>query len=162
MEDRTRRGTSGQPTATRPRQRGVPSPDNAGRKISRPTAAGIWPVNPTAAAPFSHLSFVISGHFPATSSHPIAPFHHFWTPELISVVLFLQIPHHLKVTTKTKVAEGWIEFFGHHSDCWTKVMVPMSSWSLGLSIDMWFVNFGCRLVSFPFLGCFRKLPRSRD
>ena len=24
-----------------------------------------------------------------------------------------------------------------------------------LSIDMWFVNFGRRLVSFPFLGCFR-------
>ena len=35
-------------------------------------------------------------------------------------------------------------------------------WSLGLSIDMWFVNFGRCLVSFPFLGCFGKLPRSRD
>ena len=31
-------------------------------------------------------------------------------------------------------------------------MVLMSSWSLGLSIDMWFVNFGRCLVSFPFLG----------
>ena len=31
-------------------------------------------------------------------------------------------------------------------------MVLMTSWSLGLSIDMWFVNFGRRLVSFPFLG----------
>ena len=29
-------------------------------------------------------------------------------------------------------------------------MVLMSSWSLGLSIDMWFVNFGRRLVSFSF------------
>ena len=38
-------------------------------------------------------------------------------------------------------------------------MVPMSFWSLRLSIDMWFVNFGRRLVSFPFLGCFGKLPR---
>ena len=66
----------------------------------------------------------------------------------------LQIPHRLKVTTKTKLVDGWIEFFGHHSNCWTKVMVLMSSWSLGLSIDMWFVNFGRRLVSFPFLGCF--------
>ena len=36
-------------------------------------------------------------------------------------------------------------------------MVPMSSWSLGLSIDMWFVNFGRRLVSFPFLYCFGKI-----
>ena len=52
--------------------------------------------------------------------------------------------------TKTKLADGWIEFSGHHNDCWTKVMVLMSSWSLGLSIDMWFVNFGRRLVSFPF------------
>ena len=33
-------------------------------------------------------------------------------------------------------------------------MVLMSSWPLGLSIDMWFVNFRRRLVSFPFLGCF--------
>ena len=33
-------------------------------------------------------------------------------------------------------------------------MVPMSSWSLGISIDMWFVKFGRRLVNFPFLGCF--------
>ena len=32
-------------------------------------------------------------------------------------------------------------------------MELMSSWSLGLSIDLWFVNFGRRLVSFPLLGC---------
>ena len=55
---------------------------------------------------------------------------------------------------KTKLADGEIKFSGHHNDCWTKVMVLMSSWSLGLSIDMWFVNFERRLVSFPFLGCF--------
>ena len=36
-------------------------------------------------------------------------------------------------------------------------MVLMSSLSLGLSIDMWFVNFGRRLVSFPFLGLFRVI-----
>ena len=49
----------------------------------------------------------------------------------------------------------WLDLFsGHHSDCWTKVMVLMSSWYLGLSIDMWFVNFGRRLISFPFLDCF--------
>ena len=97
--------------------------------------------------------FHFYGHFSATSGHPIAHFHHFWTRTHFRGP-FLQIPHRLKVTTKTKLAERWIEFFGHHSDCWTKVMVPMSSWSLGLSIDMWFVNFGRRLVSFPFLGCF--------
>ena len=31
----------------------------------------------------------------------------------------------------------------------------MCSWSLGLSIDILFVNFGRRLVSFPFFGSFR-------
>ena len=30
--------------------------------------------------------------------------------------------------------------------------VLMCSWSLGLSVDICFVNFGRRLVSFPFLG----------
>ena len=33
----------------------------------------------------------------------------------------------------------------------------MCSWSLELSIDMWFVNFGRRLVSFPFFGSFRVI-----
>ena len=80
-------------------------------------------------------------------SRPTADETHFRGP-------FLQIPHRLKVTTKTKLVEGWIQFLGHHNDYWTKVMVPMSSWSLGLSIDMWFVSFGRRLVSFPFFGCF--------
>ena len=36
-------------------------------------------------------------------------------------------------------------------------MVLMSSWSLGLSIDIWFVNFGHRLVGFPFLGNYREV-----
>ena len=92
----------------------------------------------------------ISGHFrPPHSSFPpfLDPLNSFpWS--------LLQIPHRLEVTTKTKLSDDWIEFFGHHNDCWTKVMVLMSSLSLGLSIDMWFINFGRRLVSFPFLGCF--------
>ena len=33
-------------------------------------------------------------------------------------------------------------------------LLDQGSWSLGLSIDLWFVKFGRRLVSFPFLGCF--------
>ena len=76
----------------------------------------------------------------------------FGPSKLIFVVPFLQIPHRLKDTTKTKFADYWIEFSGHHNNLWTKVRVLMCSWSLGLSIDMWFVNFGRRLVSFPFLG----------
>ena len=38
-------------------------------------------------------------------------------------------------------------------------MVPMSSWSLGLSIDMWFVKFGHRLIechASPYGGHFSR------
>ena len=36
----------------------------------------------------------------------------------------------------------------------------MCSWSLGLSVDIKFVNFGRRLVSFPFFGSFRVITES--
>ena len=93
VRNRTRRGTTDGSYCTHTRPRGTPPPDDAGRKILRPTAAGrvgIWPANPTTAAPFSHLSFGISGHFPATSGHPIAPFHQFGPSKLIYVVLFFR------------------------------------------------------------------------
>ena len=74
VRNRTRRGTTDGSYCTRTGPRGAPPPDDAGRKILGPTAAGragIWPTNPTAAAPFSHPSFVISGHFrPPHSSLP--------------------------------------------------------------------------------------------
>ena len=132
-------------------------PDEARREISRPTAserAEFEPAKRRRRPPWVTGNFLIFCPFQAISGHPIAPFHRFWTPLTHFCGPFLQIPHRLKVTTKTKLVEGWIEFFGRHSDFWTKVMVLMSSWSLGLSIDMWFVNFGRRLVSFLFLGCF--------
>ena len=110
------------------------------RRQKRPDRAG------EAAAAAAIVGHQVSLDFPAISGH--------FRPPHSSCGPFLQIPHRLKVTTKTNLADGWIKFSGHHSDCWTKVMVLMSSWSLGLSIDMWFVNFGHRLVSFPFLGCF--------
>ena len=109
VRNRTRRGTTDGSYCTRTGPRGAPPSDDAGRKILRPTAAervGIWPANPTAAEPFSHLSFVISGHFPATSGHPIAPFHHFWTFVTHLRSPFLQISYRLEVTTKTKSAEA--------------------------------------------------------
>ena len=115
-------------------------PDRAAKRRRRP--------------PWVTGNFLIFWPFQAISSQPIAHFNHFWTPLTNFCGPFLQIPHRLDVTTKTKLADGWIEFSGHHSDCWTKVMVLMSSWSVWISIDMWFVNFGRRLVSFPFLGCF--------
>ena len=58
----------------------------------------------------------------------------------------------LKDMTKGSLADGWIVFSGHHRNFWTKVRVLLCSWSLGLSVDIKFVNFGHRLVSFPFLG----------
>ena len=78
VRDRSRRGTTDGSNCTCTGPRGAPPPNDAGRKILRPTAAGsvgIGPANPTAAAPFSHLSFVIlqpfSGHFrPPHSSFP--------------------------------------------------------------------------------------------
>ena len=91
-------------------------------------------------------------HFSVTPGRPIPPFHHFWTLLTHTRGPFLQIPHSLKDTTKTKLADCWIEFFGHHNNLWTKLRLLMCSWSLGLSVDIWFVNFGRRLVSFQFLG----------
>ena len=121
-------------------QGGAPPPDNLGRKISRPTSAGrsrIWPANAAAAANLGHRIFVFFGHFrPTHTSFPsfLGPLNSFpWS--------LFQIPHRLKDTTKTKLVDCWIEFFGHNSNLWTKVRVLMCSWSLGISIDMWFVNF---------------------
>ena len=60
----------------------------------------------------------------------------------------------LRNKTISLVKVLWRNHLVEEATCWTKVMVLMSSWSLGISIDMWFVNFGRRLDSFPFLGCF--------
>ena len=60
----------------------------------------------------------------------------------------------LRNKTISLVKVLWRNHLVEEATCWTKVMVLMSSWSLGISIDMWFVNFGPRLDSFPFLGCF--------
>ena len=157
MGDWTKRGTTGHYHCTRAGQMGGGQPDEVGRKISQPTAAGragIGPAKRRQRPPWVTGNFLIFRPFQAISGHPIAPLHHFWTLWTHFCGPFLQIPHCLKDTTKTKLTNYWIKFSGHHNDCWTKEMVLMSSWSLGLSIDMWFVNFGRRLVSFPFLGCF--------
>ena len=144
---------SGDHYCTRTGQGGVPPSNDLGGKISRLTAAErarIGPTNATTATTLGRRIFVFSGHFrPTHSSFPsfLDPLNSFpWS--------FSPDSSPLKDTTKTNSVDCWIEFFGHHSNLWTKVRVLMCSWSLGLSIDMWFVNFGRRLVSFPFLGCF--------
>ena len=144
---------SGHHYCTHSGQGGVPPPDDLGRKISRPTAVGrarIGPANAAAAATLGRRIFCVFRPFQA---NPYLFSTIFGPYELISVVLSPDSSPFERYE-KTNSADCWIEFFGHHSYYWTKVMVLMSSWSLGLSIDMWFVNFGRRLVSFPFLGCF--------
>ena len=142
---------SGNQYYTHARQGQAPQSDDLGSKISRPVVARLaWigPANTAAAANLGHQIFVFFDHFrPTHISFPT-----FF--DLLNSFLwsFLQIHHRLKDTAKKNSTNSWIEFFGHHSNLWTKVRVLMCSWSLGVSIDMWFVNFGSRLVSFPFLG----------
>ena len=142
---------SGNHYCTRSRQGGVPPPDDLGSKISWPAAAGrarIGPANTVVVANLGRRIFVFFGHFkPTHSSFPpfLDPLNSFLGP-------FLQIHHCLKDTAKTNSATCWIEFSSHHNNLWTKVRIMMCSWSLRLSIDMWVLNFGRRLVSFPFLG----------
>ena len=137
--------------AARATQVGAPPPDDLDCEISRRTAAGraqIGQANSAVAATLGRRILLFFGHFrPTHTSLPpfLDPLNH-------SHGLFSQIPHRLKDMTKTNLVDGWIEFSGHHNNFWTKVRVLLCSWSLGLSIDINFVNFGRRLVSFPFLG----------
>ena len=119
--------------------------DAASGKNFRLAAAGrarIEPAKAAVAASLGHRIFVFFDHFrPTHTSFPsfLDPLNSFsWS-----------------IFADSSSFESYDENkIGHHSNCWTKVMVLMSSWSLGVSINMWFVNFGRRLVSFPFLGCF--------
>ena len=144
---------SGHHYCTRARQGGAPPPNDLVRKISRPTTAGrpwIWPANAAAAATLCRLIFVFFGHFRLThSSFPpfldtLNSFSWSFSPDSSPFERY----------DKNKFGRLLDRVSGHHSNLCTKVRVLMCSWSLGLSYDMWFVNFGRRLVSFPFLGCF--------
>ena len=146
-------GVSCHPLDTRAGQGGAPPPDDLAGQISRRTTAGrsqIGPANAAAAATMGRRILMFFGHSRPTHTS-LLPF----LDPLNSFPWSLsQIPHRLKDMTKTNLADCWIEFFGHHSNLWTKARVLLCSWSLGLSVDIKFVNFGCRLVSFPFLGHF--------
>ena len=89
--DWTKGGTTSHHSATRTGLGGAPPPDSHAGQISRPTAAGRFRIGPAKRrrrAPWVTGIFLIFWPFQAISGHPIAPFHHFWTPELISVVHF--------------------------------------------------------------------------
>ena len=145
------RADSGHHHCTRAGQGGGGRPYDHAGKISRPAAIGharIRPAKATAAATLGRRILVFFGH--SRPNHTILP--PFLDPlNSFSWSLFADSSR-LKDTTKTKLADCWIEFSGHHSNLWTKVRVLMCSWSLGISVDIWFVNFGRRLVSLPFLG----------
>ena len=142
---------SGHLLDTRAIQGGAPPPGDLGYEISRRIAAGCAKIGPTNAAAAAKVGRRISpffGHSRLTYTFLpqfLDPLNSFSCP-------FSQILHSLKDTTKTNLADCWIDFFDYYRNLWTKVRVLMCSWSLGLSIDIKFVNFGRRLVSFPFLG----------
>ena len=120
-------------------------------KFSRPTAAGrarIVPANTAAAPTVGHRILLFFGHSrPTHTSLPpfLDPLNSFpWS--------FSSDSSLFERYDERSLADCWIEFSGHHNNFWTKVRVLLCSWSLGLSVDIKFVNLGRRLVSFPFLG----------
>ena len=142
---------SGHHLATSAGQGGAPPLDDRRREISRPATAGparIGPANTAAAATLGHRISPFSGHSSPTHTSlpplldPLNSFPWSFSPDSSPFERY----------DKTNFADSWIKFSGHHSNLWTKVRVLMCSWSLGLSVDIKFVNFGRRLVSFPFSG----------
>ena len=141
---------------TRAGQGGAPPPDDHLREISPSAAVGrarIGPANTAATATLGGRILSFFGYFrPTHTSLPpfLDPMNSFpWSLSPYSS------PFERYGKKKKKLTDCWIDFSGHHRNLWTKVRVLMCSWSLGLSIDMWFVNFGRGLVSFPFLGHLR-------
>ena len=121
-----------------------------------PDEARIGPVKAAEAVNFGSRIFVFSGNLrPTHISFPpfLDPLNSFPWPLFADSSPF-------ESYDENKVGRLLDRVFRPPNNCWTKVMVLMSSWSLGLSIDIWFVNFGHRLVGFPFLGHFGSLPRS--
>ena len=146
-------GDTGHPLATRAGQGGAPPPDDVADKNSQRTTAGraqIGLTNTAAAATVGHRIFLFFGH--SRPTHTSLP------PFLDHLNSF---PWSL--FTDSSPFERYDENkFGRLLD---RVFRPpqqpldqgkvlLCSWSLGLSVDIKFVNFGRRLVGFPFLGHF--------
>ena len=138
---------------TRAGQGGEPPPDDLSRKISLPTAARSARIGPTNAAATANLGswiFVFSGHFrPAHTSFPpfLDPLNSFpWC-----LFAYSSLFERYSKNKVGRLLDRVLRPPQQPLDQGKGTDVFLVSW---LSIDMWFVNFGRRLVSFPFLGCF--------
>ena len=150
------RADSGHHHCTRAIQGGGGPLNDRRHEISRPATterAWIGPTNTAAAANLGRRIFMFSGHFrPTHTSFPpfLDPLNSFpWS-------LFADSSPFERYD-KNKVCRLLDRVFRPPSNLWTKVRVLMCSWSLGISIDMWFVNFGLRFFSFPFFRLFRVI-----
>ena len=127
-------------------QGGGGGPDDHASKISRTSPD--WASEGVVAFTVGHRFSAFSGHSRPTHTS-VPPF----LDPLNSFQLSLFADSSpLERYDKNKVGRLLDRVFGNHSNLWTKVRVLMCSLSLGISVDIWFVNFGHRLVSFPFLG----------
>ena len=146
-------GVTGHPPCTRASQRGAPPPDGHAGKISRPTAAGrtrIGPAKQRQRPPWITGPFFIFRPFPAnpyllpTILDPLNSFPWSFSPDSSP----------FKRSGKNKFDRLLDQVFHPPQqplDQGKGTDVFLVSWAFHC---MWFVNFGCRVVSFPFLGCF--------
>ena len=144
---------SGHHYCTRAGQGGAPPPDDLGRKISRPTAAGrsrIGQANTAAVANLGRRIFVFSGHFRLihTSFPPfLDPLNSFlwsFSPDSSPFERYGKNKFDRLLDRVFRPPQQPLNQ-GKGTD------VFLLSW---VSIDMWFVNFGHCLVSFLFLSHF--------
>ena len=146
-------GDSGHPLATHTGQGGSLPPDDRAGQISRRTTVGraqIGHANSVAAATVGRRILMFSGH--SRTIHSSLP--PFLDPLNTFPWSLFADSSPFERYDENKFGILLDRVFSHHSNLWTKVRVLLCSWSLGLSVDIKFVNFGRRLVSLPFLGHF--------
>ena len=146
-------GVTGHPLATRDDQGGAPPPNDPAGQVSRRTTVGrtqIGPANAAAATTVGRRIFLFSGHSrPTHTSLPpfLDPLNSFlWS-------LFADSSPFERYD-ENKFGRLLDRVFRPPQQPLDKVRVLLCSWSLRLSVDIKFVNFGRHLVSFPFLGHF--------
>ena len=129
---------------------GAPPLDDRRREISQPAAAGcarIGPANTAAAATLGRRILSFFGHSRPTHTYlppfldPMNSFPWSFSPDSSSFERYDKKKFGLLLDRVFRPPQQPLDQ-GKGTD---------GSWSIGLFIDMWFVNFGRRLVSFPFL-----------